>query len=136
MASGRGRPESAGMTISTLTLAAVALTWLMIMAASMLRTRGDLKVATGNRHDVPTPTPLAERADRAAKNMLENLVLFVALVVAVGGRDPARAQLGAEVFVVARVAYWLIYLAGIPVLRTLVWSVGIVGLAILGSAAL
>lgn len=124
------------MTISTLTLAAVALTWLMIMAASMLRTRGDLKVATGNRHDVPTPTPLAERADRAAKNMLENLVLFVALVVAVGGRDPARAQLGAEVFVVARVAYWLIYLAGIPVLRTLVWSVGIVGLAILGSAAL
>ena len=124
------------MTISMWMLAAAVLAWVMLISASMLRSRGDLKVATGNRDDVPKPTALADRADRAAKNMLENLVLFVALVVAVGGRNPARAQLGAEIFVIARVVYWFIYLAGVPVVRTLVWSVGIVGLAILGSAAL
>src|SRR6188474_4001394 len=119
------------MTVHTLTLAAAALAWLMILTASMLRTRGDLALATGNRDALPAPSPVAERAERAAKNMLENLVLFVALVVAAGDRDPSRARLGAEVFVLARVAYWPIYLAGVRVVRTAAWAAGVVGLAIL-----
>jgi uncharacterized MAPEG superfamily protein len=129
-------PDTAAMTLSHLTVAAVVLTFLMIMTASSFRTRLDPKLATGNRDALPPPTPAAERADRAAKNMLENLLLFVALVVAVGAQHPARAQLGAEVFVIARIVYWPIYLAGIPVVRTIVWTVGAVGLAILASAAL
>ena len=127
MAADRSVHDTAGMTTSTLTLVAAILTWLMIMLASMLRTGGDMRLATGNRHALPPATPLAERADRAAKNMLENLVLFVALVVAVGARNPSRAELGAEVFVIARVVYWPIYLAGIPGVRTVVWTVGAVG---------
>jgi uncharacterized MAPEG superfamily protein len=136
MAVVRPGPDSARMTTSALALSAAILTWLMIMTASALRTRGDLRLAAGNRDALPPPTAVAERADRAAKNMLENLVLFVALVVAVGGRHPDRAVLGAEVFVVARIVYWPIYLAGIPGLRTAVWTVGVVGLAVLASAAL
>ncbi len=124
------------MTLPMLVLAAVVLTWLMILAAGVLRTRGDVRIMASNRDRVPTASALAERADRAAKNMLENLVLFVALVVAVGGRDPARAQLGAEVFVGARLAYWLIYLAGVPGLRTAAWMISIVGLGLIASAAL
>lgn len=124
------------MTLTALTLAAAGLTWIMIMAASMLRSRGDLQLATGNREAMPEATALAGRADRAAKNMLENLVLYLAVAFAVAGRDPARVQLGAEIFVAARAVYWLIYLAGIPKLRTLVWTVGVVGLAIMASAAL
>lgn len=124
------------MTVYTWTLAAAVLTFLMILTASSLRTKGDIKLSIGNRDALPPPTPIAERADRAAKNMLENMVLFVALVVASAGRDPARAQLGAMIFVVARVAYWPIYLLGISGIRTLVWAVGIAGLAILGSVAL
>ena len=124
-----------GSVLAALTIAAVALTWLMIMLASTLRTRGDLALATGNRHALPPPSPLAERADRAARNMLENLVLFAALVAAVGGMHPARAILGAEIFVIARLVYWPIYLAGIPVARTLVWAVSVAGLAMLASAA-
>lgn len=37
---------------------------------------------------------------------------------------------------IARVVYWPIYLAGIPGVRTVVWTVGAVGLAILASAGL
>lgn len=122
------------MTTSMLALYATILTWLMIMTASALRTRGNLRLGLGNRDALPPPTAVAERADRAAKNMLENLVLFVTLVVAVGGRQPARAELGAEVFLIARVVYWPIYLAGIPGLRTAVWTVGVVGLVLLASA--
>jgi len=128
-------PDTAAMTLSHLTVAAVVLTFLMIMTASSFRTRLDPKLATGNRDALPPPTPAADRADRAAKNMLENLLLFVALIVAVGGQHPGRAQLGAEVFVIARIVYWPIYLAGVPVVRTIVWTVGAVGLAILASAA-
>jgi len=124
------------MTLSTLVLAAAVLAWLMIMLVPMLRARGDLQVMVGNRDNLPAGSPLVGRADRAAKNMLENLVLFVALAVAVGGHNPARAQLGAEVFVAARLAYWPIYLAGIPFLRTGAWLAGTIGLAVLASAAL
>ena len=65
---------------------AIALTWLMVFSAGSLRanwwTPSGMKLALGNRHDMPTPTPLAERADRAAKNMLENVILFLGLIVA------------------------------------------------------
>jgi uncharacterized MAPEG superfamily protein len=123
------------MTLSHLTLGSVILTFLMIMTASSFRTRLDMKVATGNRDAMPPPTAASARADRAAANMLENLILFVALVVAVGGQNPERAELGAAIFLIARVVYWPIYLLGIPVVRTVVWTVGAVGLVILGSAA-
>lgn len=124
----------AGMTLGHLALAAAALTWVMIITASMLRTKGDLKVGTSNRDALPEATPLAARADRAAKNMLENLVLFGVILLAVGGGNLERAKLGAEIFVAARAAYWVIYLAGIPVIRTLVWAVGVVGLGVMASA--
>src|SRR5262245_54165578 len=127
--------DTAAMTLSHLTLGTTILTFLMIMTASSFRTRLDLKVATGNRDALPPSTPASARADRAAANMLENLLLFVALVVAVGGKNPARAELGAEIFLIARLVYWPIYLLGIPVVRTVVWTVGAVGLAILASAA-
>jgi uncharacterized MAPEG superfamily protein len=123
------------MTLSHLTLGSVILTFLMIMTASSFRTRLDMKVATGNRDAMPPPTAASARADRAAANMLENLILFVALVVAVGGQNPERAELGAAIFLIARAVYWPIYLLGIPVVRTVVWTVGAVGLVILGSAA-
>jgi uncharacterized MAPEG superfamily protein len=117
---------------------AALLCWLMIMAASGLRTRGNIVVAVGNRDDLQPPSPLGERADRAAKNMLENLVLFTAIVVAArsAGGDHDRIILGARVFFWARVAYWPIYLAGIKVLRTVAWAVAVGGMALVLSAAL
>ena len=126
------------MTLYVLTLAAAILTWLMIITASMLRTRGNLAAAMGNRDALPPASPLAERADRAAKNMLENLVLFGVIVLAVagGGHSPARALLGAEIFVAARIVYWPIYLAGIPGLRTAVYAVSMLGLVMIGTSLL
>ena len=116
------------------------LTWLMLGLSSALRTRGwepgGMARAFGNRDDLAEPTPLAGRADRAAKNMVESLLMFVALVAAVhfAGKANAQAQLGANIFLWARVAYWPCYLAGIKVLRTLIWLVGIAGLAMIALA--
>jgi uncharacterized MAPEG superfamily protein len=116
---------------------AALLTWVMLLFASLMRARAwtpqGLKLALGNRESMREPSPIAARADRAAKNMLENLVLFavVVLVARLGGVEPARVVPGAAIFFWARVAYFLVYLAGVPVLRTLIWAVSVVGLAMI-----
>jgi uncharacterized MAPEG superfamily protein len=129
------------MMTDTMVLAhAAILTWVMLIAASLIRSRGwtpdGMRVAFGNRADLPEPTPLAGRADRAAKNMLENLVLFTALVAAAhfAGRSGDKTALGATVFLYARVAYWPIYLAGIPYARTLAWMAAVTGMGMIVAA--
>ena len=117
------------------------ITWVMLVLAALLRTGATtpsgLKVAVGNRDNLPPPSALAARADRAAKNMLENLVLFacVALAASLAGADPARASLGCQVFLFARIAYAVIYVAGIEWLRTLSWAAGVAGIAMVAVAA-
>jgi uncharacterized MAPEG superfamily protein len=116
----------------------------MIMAAALLRSKmwtpDGLKFAFGNRENALDSTELAGRADRAAKNMLENMVLFTALFVSVKlhGRSSTEidAQFGANIFFFARLVYWPVYLIGIPYLRTAIWTVGVFGMAILAVAAL
>jgi len=115
------------------------LTWVMLIVASGLHTKtwtlAGIKRGVGNRDDLPERTPLAGRADRAAKNMLENFVLFAALLFTAraAGGDQARIELGAQLFFWARLVYFPLYLAGIRYLRTIVWTVGLVGLALLFS---
>ena len=113
------------------------LTWLMIMLAASLGgklwTPGGLKYGFGNRETAGDKDGIAGRADRAAKNMLENMIIFTALVVATkfSGGTNKFIEIGANVFLWARVAYWGVYLAGIPVLRTGVWTVAVVGMALM-----
>lgn len=73
---------------------------------------------------------LAGQLDRALKNLLETYPAYIALTVALVAADKTGgiAATGAWLWLIARVVYVLIYAAGIPVLRTLVWLVSIVGL--------
>ena len=123
-------------------LYSVALTWLMLLMASLARTHGwtvpGMRLAFGNRDDLPEPTPLAARAERAARNMVENLVLFAALVLAAhaAARVDARVALGAEMFFWARLAYAPLYWAGVHYLRTLAWAIGVAGMGLIALALL
>jgi len=116
------------------------LCWLMLLVASLLRaqawTPAGMQIAFGNRDNLPPPDPLAGRADRAARNMVENLAIFTALIAAVqfSGKANANTQLGATIFFWARLAFWPVYLAGIVYLRTAVWAVSVVGLAMIAWA--
>jgi uncharacterized MAPEG superfamily protein len=113
------------------------LLWFMLICASLLTSRawtpGGAQIAFGNRDAVPERSPIAGRADRAARNMLEGLVLFTALVAAVRlGGKPASAG-AAALFFWARVLYFGVYLAGLRYVRTLVWIASIVALAQIGA---
>ena len=92
-----------------------------------------LAALAGNREGMPEIKGWAGRAARAHRNMLENLVLFAALVLAAvaAGKTNDLTLLGAQIFLYARIAYALVYVAGIPWLRTGVWTVSVVGLAMI-----
>lgn len=118
------------------------LTWLLLVGSSLIRVRSwtwpGMKIAFGNRDAVPDATGFAGRTERCAHNSLENLVLFAALLFAAksAGASAGTLDTAAAVFVGARVVYTVVYLIGVPVLRTAVWAVSIVGLGMLAVAAL
>ena len=92
-----------------------------------------LPTLAGNREGLPEMTGWAGRAERAHRNMLENLVLFAILVFAAKavGISNATTILGAQLFFWGRVAHAVLYIAGIPWARTAAWSVSIVGLILI-----
>jgi uncharacterized MAPEG superfamily protein len=68
----------------------------------------------------------AQRAKRAHANAVENLVVFAALVLvanAAGVSNPTVA-VAAEVYFFARLAHFVVLTAGLPYLRTVVWTAG------------
>lgn len=118
------------------------LTWVTILAASLIRARAwtfsGTMIAFGNRDHLPEATPFAGRAGRTARNTMENFLLFavIALVAHVAGAASPRVAMGAEIFFWARVVYIPVYYAGVIYVRTAVWLVGIVGMAMMVSGLL
>src|SRR5690349_15981947 len=113
---------------------AVLLTFVqMLVAVGGATLQVGLPALAGNREGLALCTGWAGRAARAHHNMLENLVLFAVLVlVAVAaGKTNSTTLLGAQIFFWARLAYAVIYAAGIPWLRTAVWLVSVIGLAMI-----
>ena len=95
----------------------------MLVAVGGAALQVGLPTLVGNREGLLPCTGWAGRAARAHHNMLESLVLFAALVlVAVSaGKTSDTTAFAAQLFVWTRLAYAVIYAAGIPWLRTALW---------------
>jgi uncharacterized MAPEG superfamily protein len=116
-----------------------AATWLLYVPNRMavigiLRTLGNPSAS-----DAPL-APWAQRAQAAHRNSVENLVVFSGLIVSVHilGLSDAATGWAAAVYFVSRVLYIAIYVAGLPVLRTLAFAAGwgcqiLLGLRVLGA---
>ena len=108
----------------------LGLVYVMVAAALMTQQRG-MKWNAGARDGEPKPlTGVAARAARASQNFLETFPLFAALALAVviTHKNTPHTELGAELYLWARVAYLPVYLLGIPYLRTLVWTLSLIGM--------
>lgn len=92
-----------------------------------------LPVLAGNRETAIEGRGWVGRAQRAHRNMLENLVLFaiVVLVAHVSGKANAMTALGAAVFFYSRAAYAVVYWFGVPWLRSAVFTSGMAGLVLI-----
>lgn len=82
------------------------------------------------RDDWKNPTGIASRIERSYFNLLETMPAFAALVLIVlyTGNANANTALGAQIYFWGRVLYFPAYIAGIPYLRTLIWTVSVIGL--------
>lgn len=125
------------MTIDLQMLVWSAALMLVQMVAAAIGAHGQvgLPALAGNREDVPALTGWAGRARRAHLNMLENLVVFaiVVLVAQAAGKANSTTALGAMLFFWARLAYAVLYVAGVPWLRTAAWAVSMAGILLIFS---
>ena len=105
----------------------------VLIAATGANQQVGLPTLAGNREGLPDIAGWGGRARRAHLNMIENLVLFAALVLiaAAAGKANATTAMGAMIFFWARLAYAVIYLIGVPWLRTLAWFVAVIGMAVI-----
>lgn len=79
-------------------------------------------------------TGVAARAGRALRNFLETFPAFIALAVVQTLMDKGGdvwSGAGAAIYFWARLAYLPLYLAGIPYVRSLVYTIACVGLVMM-----
>lgn len=78
----------------------------------------------------PASNLYAQRLERANNNFKETapLALGLLIMVQVTGQHSDLSAAGALIYLGARLTYVPIYLFGVPVVRTLVWSISVVGL--------
>jgi len=123
----------------TLLLWSTILTFVLIMipAGMGIKENGGPAQA-GPRDDLPEPSVLRKRATRLAVNMKENFVLFAAVVLVANaaGVSNDMTVLGAQIFFYARIAHAVVYLAGWPHVRPLIWLAGVIGMGMIAAQLL
>ena len=91
----------------------------------------------GPRDDDPPPNRYVARARRSLANHMENLPFFLTfaiLALVLDGVDMPRAILGAQIFVLARAAFMLLYVLGTPWLRSVAYLTGAAGCILMALA--
>ena len=104
----------------------------LIWAAATARGQQNLAWAAGARDEAMPPlTGVAGRLERAFRNFMETFPFFAAALLAaiVAQKTGLLTFWGSALYVIARALYVPIYAAGIRLVRTLVWFVSIIGLA-------
>jgi uncharacterized MAPEG superfamily protein len=114
-----------------------ALMWMPYMLARIL-TRGPGRTLANPDPAFPADPPWAERARLAHANAVENLVVFAPLVIiaAVTGVSTPVTILASKIYLGARLVHYLVYAAGIPVVRTLAFVTGAAATLVIAAAVL
>lgn len=110
---------------TALTAALTGLIWIPYIINRILE-MGVLS-ATGNPDADPRPkAKWAIRCMNAHRNAIENLVVFapLAIIVHMLGLSTGLTAMASMVFFAARTAHLVIYVCGIPFLRTIAFSIG------------
>lgn len=112
--------------------AALAFVYVVVQSTAYRLDYG-IKYAGTQRDDERPPNKWAGRGNRALRNFLETYGIFIALAVAteLGGRSDALTQWGAQLWFWARWAYLPAYFIDVPLMRSAIWSVSVLGLVLL-----
>ena len=112
--------------------AALTILQMLVSALGSISQIG-LTTLAGNRDNLTETTGWASRAQRAHRNMLESIAVFAILVMSAHHLNISNDMtvLGAQLFFWGRVAFSIIYIAGIPWVRTAAWGGSLVGLILI-----
>ena len=105
----------------------------LVLAAQLANRQYGLRWAASARDvQVAPPGVLVGRAQRAFANLMETYPLFVAAVlsVAVTHRLNTWTLAGAHLYLWSRIVYLALYLAGVPLIRSLFWNLALLGTVI------
>ena len=121
-------------------LALYGLVVVVVVLVQVLAASGQvgLGALASPRDDVPELTGVAGRLERALKNSIVAMALFAPAILLLNAQNgfTTATLLAAQIFLVARVLYVIVYAAGIPWLRTLIWIAGFFATAYLYLMAL
>ncbi|HXC29735.1 MAG TPA: MAPEG family protein [Stellaceae bacterium] len=109
----------------------IALAFIEVVVAVLLAMgQVGLGMLAGNREGLGELTSFAGRAKRAHWNMIESLPLFIALVLVaqIAGKANGATHAGCVLFFWGRLAHFVIYVIGVPWLRTIAWVISVIGL--------
>ncbi|MCS3468904.1 putative MAPEG superfamily protein [Pseudomonas sp. JUb42] len=117
----------------------VVLSWVLFLGIAHLfvsisaaALQQGLSYTFGARDRLRSLSGRTARLQRSLSNFLETLPFFIGAVVVAGatGQHGGLVLLGSQVYLLARIVYVPIYMAGIPVLRTLAWLAGTIGIVL------
>jgi uncharacterized MAPEG superfamily protein len=116
---------------------ALLIVLVLVQASAGVLSAGLMPLA-GPRDNLPPAKPFHARMLRVVDNHREGLTMFAPLVLALAIAQISNqwTQLGAQLFFYSRVLHAVLYIAGVPLVRPVAWTVGIVGTVMLLLAAL
>ena len=108
---------------------------ILLQSTLALRETGPEWNAGPRDTEVKLRSALAGRAERASANFRETYPAFVVLVLAlaIGGDGWGLGFWGAILWFIARIAYIPLYLGGVSYIRSYVWCVALLGLAMMAA---
>ena len=109
-----------------------------IIVASHLQSwqRGYEWTASSREQSVAPLAGVAGRAERTLRNYLETFPFFAAAVLVASVTDTHGwlTVLGSHFYFWGRIAYAILYLAGVPLVRSLVWNIPTIGILMIVTA--
>ncbi|MCH9670820.1 MAG: MAPEG family protein [Gammaproteobacteria bacterium] len=110
----------------TLTAVMTALLWLPYILNQIVR-MGLMPALTNSNPAATERSDWARRATAAHNNAVENLVVFTALALAVHLTGTGNETTGTAcmIYFIVRAAHYIVYVLGVPVLRTLLFAAGV-----------
>jgi uncharacterized MAPEG superfamily protein len=104
----------------------------LIWSAGAAQSQRGFGWAMGPRDEKRETSGVPARLQRAMQNYLETFPMFVAALLAsiLLGRTGPSTLIGAWLYVVGRALYVPLYAAGVPMLRSVVWCMAMLGLAL------
>ena len=109
---------------------------LLFVQGGLVPATHGFKWGLGPRDEPRAPSVLQGRMSRIVANHLEGMAMFapLVLIVELAALSSPLTAAGAVTFAAARAAFAVIYVLGVPVLRSIAWGVALIGLGMMAVA--